>query len=196
MSTVPRIDVAGPTHLAVVVDVITDAFLALDVAIWLVPDPTQRRQAMRGHLHLITEHAFTHGTVYLADRGTGAAVWYHRTHDIPEPADYDARLSALCGQHADRFRQLDALFAAHAPSEPHHHLALLGVTPNRQGAGLGAALLHAHHGRLPDGVAAYVEASSTISRDLYARHGYHAEPPFYLPDDGPPMWPMWKRQQT
>ncbi|GGJ75399.1 N-acetyltransferase [Pilimelia anulata] len=192
MSRAPQIAVADPTELATVVDVITDAFLTLDVAAWLVPDPAQRRAAMRGHLCLITEQAFAHGTVYLADRGAGAAVWCDRTTDAPEVGDYDSRLAALCGEHVDRFRTFDALLASHTPPEPHHHLALLGVTPTRQGTGVGTALLRAHHQRLPAGVPAYLEASSMRARDLYARHGYQTQPPFHVADHCPPLWPMWR----
>jgi hypothetical protein len=52
---------------------------------------------------------------------------------------------------------------------PHHHLALLAVSPAHQHRGPGTA----------------------GSRRLYARHGYRAGEPFQLPD-GAPFWPMWR----
>ncbi|HEX5493068.1 MAG TPA: GNAT family N-acetyltransferase [Mycobacteriales bacterium] len=85
------------------------------------------------------------------------------------------------------------MFEAHHPSEPHHYLAFLAVRPERQGAGLGSALLRHHHARLDrTGVAAYLEASSPRSRELYLRHGYRPRgEPFTVPD-GTPFWPMWR----
>jgi len=37
-------------------------------------------------------------------------------------------------------------------------------------------------------------ASTPRSRDLYLGKGYSldAAAPLYLPDDGPPVWPMWR----
>jgi len=43
---------------------------------------------------------------------------------------------------------------------------------------------------------AYLEASSTRSRDLYARHGFAVEEEIRLPGDGPPMWRMWREPRS
>jgi ribosomal protein S18 acetylase RimI-like enzyme len=87
----------------------------------------------------------------------------------------------------------------HPTGIPHHHLAILAVHPDRQRRGIGTALLDAHHATLEEeGTPAYLEASSPRARDLYLTHGYTLQPgaPFYLPDDGPPLWPMWREPKT
>ena len=40
-------------------------------------------------------------------------------------------------------------------------------------------------------------AVSSGSRDLFHRHGYHVHGagPIHLPDNGPPLWPMWRDPQ-
>jgi GNAT superfamily N-acetyltransferase len=62
---------------------------------------------------------------------------------------------------------------ASAPREPHWHLSLLGVDPDRQGEGIGSALLRpvlerCDHGRRP----AYLETSKPANLRFYARHGF------------------------
>jgi hypothetical protein len=39
---------------------------------------------------------------------------------------------------------------------------------------------------------AYLNAGSVRSRDLYARHGFGVTEEFELPDEGPPLWRMWR----
>ena len=33
------------------------------------------------------------------------------------------------------------------------------------------------------------------SRDLYMRHGFEVTEEFRLPDEGPPLWRMWREPQ-
>jgi GNAT superfamily N-acetyltransferase len=104
-----------------------------------------------------------------------------------------ARLTAVTGRWAERFTTFEAALDRHQPSGvAYHHLAILAVRPARQDEGIGSALLRAYHeilDREPDALA-YLEAASTRSRQLYRRHGYLPCSLFYLPDGGPPMYPM------
>lgn len=184
---------ADHTEAGAITDVIADAFQHLGVVVWLVPARAERRRVLGGNFRIFVEHALTYGEVHVTDDRSGVAVWFPRDADpIPEPPDYDRRLAEACGRWTERFQILDRLMDAHHPAQPHHHLAFLAVRPDRQGEGLGSALLRHHHARLDaDGVAAYLEASSPPSRDLYTRHGYRVGAPFAVPD-GTPFWPMWR----
>lgn len=183
---------AGPDEASATARLIAEAFHPLDAARWLVPPPHARQTILAAQFHILVEHAFSFGAVeVLADR-SAVAVWFDRTRDIPAPPGYDERLAAACGHYTDRFVLLDNLFDDHHPSQPHHHLALLAVTPGKQGAGRGTALLRHHHAALDRaGLPAYLEASSLASRDLYARHGYQDREIFHLPD-GSAFYPMWR----
>lgn len=177
-----------------VADLIGKAFHPLEVARWLVPDPQRRVQIMPANFRIIVEHALLHGLVRSTADRSAVAVWFARdSGPLPEPTAYPLRLAAACGEATERFQILDELFDKHHPDQPHHHLALLAVHPDRQRRGLGSALLHREHERLYNaGLAAYLEATSPGSRDLYARHGYRVmAEPFRLPD-GTPIWPMWR----
>ena len=93
-----------------------------------------------------------------------------------------------------RFRVLDVgcgrkfyepLFAAHATS-------YVGVDPDWQGRGLGAALMRPILDRCDaDGVAAYLEASSPRNRVLYERHGFVVTKELSVADS-PSLYGMWR----
>ncbi|SIN42556.1 GNAT family N-acetyltransferase [Micromonospora cremea] len=187
------VDRLGPEDTALVAGRIAQAFAALEVTRWLVPDASKREAVLAGNVEILVEHAMRHGLVYASADRAAVAVWFHSVGEpAPPPPDYDARLAAACGEWTDRFEHLDELFAANHPHPDHHHLAFLAVEPERQGQGLGTALLVHHHAWLDaNGMPGYLEASSTRSRDLYVQHGYRAGEPFRLPD-GTPFWPMWR----
>jgi ribosomal protein S18 acetylase RimI-like enzyme len=189
---------AAASDAAWIAQLIATAFHPLAVARWLVPDPARRTQVLTGDFRIWVEHAFPYGVVYATTDLAAVAVWFLRDADPPpEPAQYLPRLAAACGDATVRFQALDALFERRHPTHPHHHLAFLAVHPDRQGQGLGSALLRRHHGLIDSrGVACYLEATSQRARDLYARHGYQVMgTPFYLPDSTP-IWPMWRTART
>ena len=100
--------------------------------------------------------------------------------------------------YTDRFRGFDKALERHHPAgTPHHHLAILAVRPDRQGQGIGTALLHAHHATLDHaGMSAYLEASDLRTRRLYLAHGYTDHgPPIHLAG-GPLMHPLWRNPQA
>ncbi|WP_407676906.1 GNAT family N-acetyltransferase [Phytohabitans aurantiacus] len=184
---------AEPAEAGCIADTIADAFQHLGVFVWLVPPRSERRRILRDHCQILVEHALSYGEVHVTDDRTAVAVWFARDgRPLPPPDDYDQRLSSACGRWTDRFQLVDRLLDAHRPWQPHHYLASLAVRPERQGEGLGSALLRHYHAQLDaDGTPAYLEASSPPSRDLYARHGYRPGEPFAVPD-GAPYWPMWR----
>jgi GNAT superfamily N-acetyltransferase len=187
---------AGKEDAAQVAGLVATAFAPLAAVSWLLPEPGVRPRIMTADFLILVEHALEYGHIDVIDEGRAAAVWFDRTAEVPEPEDYDRRLVEACGQWADRFRVLDELFEENHPEEPHQHLALLAVDPARQSGGLGTALLRHHHAKLDDGgTAAYLEASSPDSRDLYLRHGYELRETFALPD-GTKFWPMWRPPAT
>ncbi|SES49305.1 GNAT family N-acetyltransferase [Actinokineospora terrae] len=174
--------------------VVARAFESLPQTEWLIDTPADRLGVLTADFEILVEHAMTHGHVdAIGDHAV--AVWFDRTEGtIPAPADYAARVLSATGRYADRFHALDAAFAAHHPARPHHHLALLAVVPEKQGQGLGEALLRHHHAVLDTaGVAAFLEASTPASVRLYKREGYSPlGEPYALPD-GPLMWPLWRQ---
>ena len=179
--------------------VIADAFIDLPPSRWLIADPAARREVFPGYFLIFVEHALACGVVHTTPDTSAVALWHFMGdgHD-GGPAGYEARLAALTSPWTDRFLAFDAaLGQCHPVGVRHHYLAMIAVRPDRQGAGIGAELVRSYHQEI-DGqndAPAYLEASSERVRGLYLRHGYTMRPdaPFYLPDGGPPMWPMWRR---
>lgn len=190
---------AEPTDAGWIADLVGAAFLHLPVTAWLVPDPDERARVMPRNFQILVEYVLEHGEVDTTADRSGAALWLPRgATELPPPVDYDRRVEQACGAAAPRFHELDALFEKHHPDGgAHHHLALLGVRGDRQGQGIGSALLRHHHAELDrTGVPGFLEASSTGSRDLYARHGYQLLGEPYAVPNGALFWPMWREPAT
>jgi ribosomal protein S18 acetylase RimI-like enzyme len=82
------------------------------------------------------------------------------------------------------------------PSERHLYLAVLGVDPDRQGEGVGSALIQpgldlCDRERLP----AYLETGEEINLNFYGRHGFRVVDRIELPK-GPPVWFLWREPAT
>jgi GNAT superfamily N-acetyltransferase len=186
--------------LDVLSQVIAAAFGDLPPSRWLVSDPAARARVLPGIFRILLDWAMAAGTVTTTPDRDAAALWIPAGISPPSPPpDYPARVAAAAGDLAARFAAFDAALEEHHPAgAPHEWLAILAVRPGRQGRGTGSALLRARHRHLDRaGLGAYLEAATPRARDLYLRHGYTLRPgaPLYLPEDGPPMWGMWRDPQ-
>lgn len=78
--------------------------------------------------------------------------------------------------------------------EAHWYVAVLGVLPERQGEGLGRALLdpalaRADRDRLPT----YLETSNERNLTFYGRFGFEVMQEVSIPGGGPPVWTMLRQ---
>jgi ribosomal protein S18 acetylase RimI-like enzyme len=72
----------------------------------------------------------------------------------------------------ERLALLEAMGRVH-PTEPHWYLPMIGVVPERQGQGLGSALLRLALARCDaDRLPAYLESTNPANVPLYERHGF------------------------
>ena len=79
------------------------------------------------------------------------------------------------------------------PAAPHWYLFAIGVAPEQQGRGIGAALLGEVLSRCDERKEpAYLEASTRNNARLYARHGFVEIAEVPLADGAPSCWPMWR----
>jgi ribosomal protein S18 acetylase RimI-like enzyme len=114
--------------------------------------------------------------------------------NIIVPPDTSAELDralAVVFRDFPRTFELFELFDAHHPKDPHYYMQFIGVRPERQGIGIGSALLRAALDRCDlEGAALYLEADER-SRHLYVKHGFEAISELRLPE-GPSFFPMWR----
>lgn len=148
---------------------------------------------------LLGYFGFPGGEVWIEAGHRAAALW------VP-PARSDLKLSwwqeltllpqivravSISGlKRMDAFRQA---VSRHHPTVPHWYLMTLGVTPARQGKGLGGAMLRATLAEIDrEGMPAYLESSSPRNVPLYERFGFVTQTEFHPLPDGPPIWAMWR----
>lgn len=169
------------------------AFYDDQVFRWFSPDDGRRRPMLPSFFDVFVDAYLDHGETY-ADAGVaGAALWAAPgTDPLGAAPVYAQRLEEIAGVDAPRLFEIVETLEAHAPQVPHYHLQFLGVVPERQGAGLGGALMAPILERCDrDGVPAYLEATSDRNRALYERHGFRAHGDIPLPG-GPALWRMWR----
>ncbi|MDQ7905965.1 hypothetical protein RB614_15740 [Phytohabitans sp. ZYX-F-186] len=173
-----------------------DALADCPVGAWLIADPATRREIFGRYLGELAALA-------VADPATivdvtvdqcGYALWY----DTGEHSAYlerDALLTRTCGRYADRFRLLDTV-TRYALTRAGFHtgwlLAGIGVHPLRRRTGIATVLLTRRLRHLDStGRPLWSIAVSEAHRLLLERHGYTTlQPATFLPDSGPPIWPM------
>jgi GNAT superfamily N-acetyltransferase len=89
-------------------------------------------------------------------------------------------------------RAIAALESNH-PEQPHYYLPFIGLLPEWQGRGLGAALMKPILDRCDrEGIPAYLEASTPRNRVLYERLGFVSTEEFHVGRGSPPLWRMWR----
>lgn len=109
----------------------------------------------------------------------------------PDTSEELDRALAVVFRDFPRTFELFELFDAHHPRDAHYYLQFIGVIPDRQGTGIGSALLRAVLDRCDlEGAAVYLEADQR-SKLLYLKHGFEATTEQRLPD-GPSFFPMWR----
>lgn len=176
--------------------VVADAFHDLAPSRWLLSHSAGRRAVFPTYFGLLVAHALDIGVVHTTHDRAAAALWVPVPESGPsQPADYKHQMAVATRPWTHRFVAFDETLDRHYPTgTAHHHLAILAVRPDRQGHGVGTALLRAHHATLDrnEGIPAYLEAANQRTRQLYLAHGYHDHGgPIELPD-GPSMYPMWR----
>jgi ribosomal protein S18 acetylase RimI-like enzyme len=162
------------------------------VSRWVFPDAAHREEEHPRLFGAFLDHGLEHGTVHVTADGAGAAVWFAVADgELRGAEDLGSRLEKVG---SDRLPVLGELTeAVHPTGRDHAYLQAIAVAADRQGHGVGSALLAPVLQRCDrDGLPAYLEASSDRSRGLYERHGFVTLDPVVNLPDGPLMYPMWR----
>ncbi|GHD90237.1 GNAT family N-acetyltransferase [Streptomyces naganishii] len=203
---------AGPGDRELVVRLLDEAFQDDPVSGWVFPGEEYRRATHHRLMAAFTDIVLADGRIDVTVDGAACALW------LPVPAgdqeqegdegddgkeddgtDEAVRLREAVDPANERVEEIARLMAeAHPAGRAHEYLWMIGVTPDRQGDGLGSALIE-HALRRCDraGLPAYLEASSARSTKLYERLGFaFTGATLDLPDGGPRMWPMWREPRS
>jgi GNAT superfamily N-acetyltransferase len=190
---------AEARDITALAETLTLAFDADPVLSWVMRGDEKRPEALRRLFVYILRESIPYGEVTATDDLDACAVWVppgvwaqppgplESLRMLPEKLRW-AGLGRL-----RRFMELDAIEYTKRPRQPHFYLAVLGVRPDRQGAGLGSALLVRTLSRLDEArIPAYLENSNPANAPLYLRHGFRAVDEIRLPGGGPTELCMWR----
>ncbi|CAM5586005.1 GNAT family N-acetyltransferase [Streptomyces fumanus] len=188
---------AGEDDRDTVVRLLDAAFQDDPVSTWVFPGAEYRRRTHHRLMAAFTDIVLAEGRVDLTEDGSACALWLPIPADAPDDDgdDEPARIREAVDPDNERVELIARLTAdVHPTGRAHEYLWMIGVTPERQGEGLGTALIGSVLDRCDRaGTPAYLEASSARSSGLYQRLGFTLTGrPLELPYDGPRMWPMWR----
>nr|WTB33597.1 GNAT family N-acetyltransferase [Streptomyces sp. NBC_00830] len=182
-----------------VVRLLAEAFHLDPVSGWVFPDEAHRRAVHGKFLGVFVDVTLTEGRIDLLEDGTAVALWLPVPAGAPTEEDTTpALMRATADPDNERAELVGRLTGAiHPHDRAHEYLLMIGVSPDRQGEGIGAALIADVLERCDrDGVPAYLEASSARSRRLYERLGFTFMGTTVELPNGPSMWPMWREPQV
>ena len=186
----------APSDFPDVIDGVVRAFYDDPLFSWMFPRPERRAKQTEEAFRLFARRIWLpQGESYTTDRLIGACFW------MPPGTAQLGVLSQLlllpgmaraCRRDLTRVMRVLAAMDREHPHDPHYYLPVIGIGPEWQGRGFGAALLRPMLDRCDrEGLPAYLEASSPRNRALYERHGFEAVGQFTVADS-PPLWPMWR----
>jgi GNAT superfamily N-acetyltransferase len=185
-----------PSELPTVVQALARSFYDDPVFSWITPNAAVRLARLERGFDLYARRIWlAHDEAYTTDRLIGCAFWMPPdTWHLPMTAQLrmlPAMAAMARGDLPRLMRVLNAMEAKH-PHERHWYLPLIGIAPEWQGRGFGAALLRPILERCDrEELPAYLEASSPRNRALYERHRFKVLEEMRV-KDSPPMWRMWR----
>lgn len=195
----PAIHAARREDLPAIGRTLARAFADDPVWTYLVPRRAGWEQRAAAYFTRDAGNRLRHGTVYVDEQCTGAALWAPPDEwktslaDIAREAPAGLRLFGL--QIARGLRTLARVEKVH-PRAPHHYLAVLGTDPDHQGKGIGSALItHVTDQADAEGLPAYLESSKESNVPFYARRGFEVTDRMELPG-GPSIWTMWREPRS
>ncbi len=148
----------------------------------------------RRQWHSIGPGMIAAGWVWEVPDASGFATWVppdgdERYLEIDQMSRDDIR--SLSDDAGARLATLWDLIESRLPDEPHWYLDLIAVAPERQGEGVGSALIRFGQERAArDGVCAFLETSRERNVGLYEHLGFRVVGMDRLPDGGPSLWFM------
>ena len=115
----------------------------------------------------------------------------HAADDGPS-VDEDDGEAPFDEETMERFGILVTKMAEAHPHDPHWYLFVVSTMPERQGQGLGTAIISPVLAEADAaGVPAYLESTNPRNMTLYRRLGFEQTGELTLPD-GPSLYPMWR----
>jgi len=160
-------------------------------------NPARREAGLRAYFRTqMRADYLPFGGCYTTDGYAGSAIWAPAGKPLLTGLAGILTMLPVLPYVASNFgttlRLLNLVETKH-PHEPHWYLASLGTAVELQGKGVGSALLRPVLDHCDaEGIPCYLESSKERNVPFYRRHGFEVVEELALPDDGPPVWTMWR----
>lgn len=184
---------ASQSELDRVVAPIVLAFATDPLLRFFFPEPSQFLDGFPQLARAVAAPAFEHGGAHCIESYEGAALW------LPPGVEPDFTSIAELFQRTMDPSRLETVIGVVTekdkfhPDEPHWYLHMIGVDPQQQGRGFGAALLrHALERVDAEHLTAYLESSNPANVPIYERFGFEVVATVTV-DPAPPIFPMVRR---
>jgi ribosomal protein S18 acetylase RimI-like enzyme len=188
-----QVRTATPEDLAIIVDTAARSLGSEAMLRWSFGEERFEERIKRHFTHYDGENV-RRGWIRIAAEGAGIAVWIppgdREEHEAIGPAPPGGEAGIL-GENAERHAAFWRWIGQHEPAEPLLYLSHIGVVPERQGEGLGSALMRdglAAPGHR--GVPSWLETSRVNNVAYYERFGFRTVVDEDAPEGGPHIWFM------
>jgi len=170
------------------------AFYDDPVTAWFYPNAARRMTHARRFFAIRLRQLAEQRLTFTTTDHSGAALWAppgRWREDLRQSLMLVPMLPVLLPRILRSTRAVREIEQRH-PVVPHYYLSVIGTDPDKQGGGVGSALL-APVLRCCDETqtAAYLESSKESNLPFYTRHGFTVTECIELPE-GPPLWLMWR----
>ncbi|MFC6884443.1 MULTISPECIES: GNAT family N-acetyltransferase [Actinomadura] len=191
---------ATPDDLPAIADTLAAAFHDYPWMRWTVAADGHTNRVRCLQLYFTERIGLPYGRVWVAespgapDGIAAVAVWTTPATRVPAELFTAPELDAYYGDRAAHAVAAEQAVAPYRPSAPSWFLATIGVRPEHQGRGLGAAVLRPGLAEADaEGSAAYLETADERNVRFYAHHGFEVTGEADVPDGGPHAWCMTRR---
>ena len=170
------------------------AFYDDPVTAWFYPNARRRMVHATRFFQIRLRQLADQELIFTTEDHAGAALWTEPgrwREDLRQSLMLLPMLPVLLPRIVRSTRAVREIERCH-PVVPHFYLSVVGTDPDKQGGGIGSALLAPMLHRCDEtGTAAYLESSKESNLSFYARHGFAVTERIELPE-GPPLWLMWR----
>jgi ribosomal protein S18 acetylase RimI-like enzyme len=177
------------------------AFYDDPISVYLFPADRSRLRRLERYFRFQLRTVFLkNGEGWTTGDLASASLWIppRDSHRPPSIGEGLAQLPAIfiLGRSLSRAISLIQLLEQHHPKHRHYYLATIGTDPDRQGTGLGSAVMHDVLGRCDEeGIPAYLESSKEANLAFYNRHGFEVTGRSVIPGSAVRLWFMWREPQ-
>lgn len=162
---------------------------------WILPDPQVRGRVLPRFFSVMAEQSSRHGEILVSEDREAASLWYPpgelRDGMFDALRDNLRMLSVFKSALPRGLRVAEAMYARHPRPQPHWYLRYVGVAPNAQGKGWGAAIIRAGIARAAGhGSGVLLETATDSNVAIYTSLGFEITEEWKVPGGGPKFWTM------